>query len=202
MKKLALLLLLQSFYFVSSAQDYPIIKDTLKQAGIYKTFAEFRDNKPSQKLEYKIVHETKDYFTGPWNDGVSLTSYRLDIPKEQGRDLGVIFGFSDGKRFFVINSENTDIWSPNYAHNSNFNKLEYVGRFCVYDAVDFATVQGATIPKEVVKIIDMSNGKMSVLTVARMKKMLADKPEILKRFKEQSEKYYHIKKYIIEYLKS
>ena len=85
----------------NNLSEYAIIKDSIKKSGIYLSFEEFRDNNPSINLINNIISKEEKYNTGFMKSG-RLKYYAIDIPKKDGRKIGEIFGFSDGKQFYII----------------------------------------------------------------------------------------------------
>ncbi len=180
--------------------QYPILTDSVKKPGIYRAFEEFRQNMPSIKLSYPIIHKEVKY--GGFASDDSQTAYALNIPKKEGRDIGDVFGFCDGKDFYFIASENTDIYFPNKIHNFNFYKVEYIGRICFYDAVQNSGPNSGTVPTLRIVVININDGEINLLTKSYLKQLLIEKPELLEKFKKQDNKYQNLKEYLKEYLKN
>ncbi|RTY91361.1 hypothetical protein [Flavobacterium sp. GT3R68] len=199
MKKLSLLLFLLSSISVLAQSQYPVMKDSIINPGIYRTFAEFRNNKPTILLNHKIISDEVSY--GGFGSSNSLTAYAIDIPKKEGREIGEVFGFSDGKNFYFIASEYTDIYFPNKIHNFNFYKVESVGKYCYYDAIQNSGPNSGTIPTRRINVLNMDLGEIKLLSKSYLKELLSEKPELLERFKKQENKYQHLKEYLIEFLK-
>ena len=51
-------------------------------------------------------------------------------------------------------------------------------------------------------VLFFETGDMKVLTKSVLKEILADKPELLEKFKKQENKNAYLKQYLIEYLKN
>jgi hypothetical protein len=189
------------FLFLSCklVAQYPILTDSVKQSGIYLNFEEFKQNNPSVKLSYPIIQKQVKY--GGLGSSYSKTVYAIDIPKKEGRDIGEVFGFCDGKDFYLIASEYTDIYFPNKIHNFNFYKVEYIGKLCFYDAVQNSGPNTGTVATLGTVVIDMNTGEINLLSKSYLKELLIEKPELLEKFKKQENKYKHLKEYLKEYLK-
>lgn len=195
-----LLLIFIVLIFSKTHAQYSIQKDSILNDGIYKTFAEFRDNKPSIKLDRQIISKEVSY--GGLGSSNSLTAYAIDIPKKEGREIGDVFGFCDGKNVYLITSEYTDIYFPNKIHNFNFSKVEYIGKYCYYDVIYFSHIGNLSIPSRGTNILKLNSGEIDLLTKSLLKGIIADNIELLERFKNQENKYQHLKEYLIEYLKN
>lgn len=182
---------------------FPIIKDSLKQPGIYRTFEEFRNNSPSEKLVGVIVGVDNKYRNSIFNDPYFFKSYKIDVTKDVARDFGTVFGFCDGHKIYVVNK------AENLARiNADvFFEVNYLGRYCVFDAINFTTYINSmpgmvtTIPEKGVNIIEMNTGESKILTNGRLKKIIADNKVLLDRFKNEEDKSEHLKEYLLDYLK-
>ena len=51
--------LIFSLLSICCFSQYPILTDSVKKAGIYRTFEEFRDNKPSIILDFKVYKQDR-----------------------------------------------------------------------------------------------------------------------------------------------
>lgn len=187
------------FFSCKMVAQYPILTDSIKQPGIYLNFEEFKQNKPSIKLSNPIIYKQVKY--GGLGSSNSKTAYAIDIQKNEGREIGDVFGFCDGKNFYFIASEYTDIYFPNKIHNFNFYKVEYVGKLCFYDAVQNSGPNSGTIATLATVVIDINTGEINLLSKSYLKQLLIEKPELLEKFKKQENKYDHLKEYLKEYLK-
>ena len=210
MKKLLLILFLTLVAFGYS--QCPIVTDSIKKVGIYRDFQEFKNNNPSIKLENPIVCKSITYNDLGGNS--SMCSYAIDVDKEKGRAIGDVFGFCDGKAVYLIVTGYTNILSPNKIHNFNFFKVEYLGRYCYYDVVVVRSAPTGfgnpampaanlmvTAADKMTNVVDFNTNEIKTLTNSYLKKILADSPELLEKFKQQKSKSDYLKKYLIDYLK-
>ena len=122
MKKLILIVLFLGT--VNGFAQYPIISDLEKKPGIYRDYEEFKNNKPSLKLDYQIISKQIDL-----SEVSSIKVYALDIPKKESREIGDVFGFCDGKQIFMVSSE------EDVLHKFVFYKVEYLLKYAVFDAM-------------------------------------------------------------------
>ncbi len=201
MKKIVLVSLL--FISAISFAQFPIVKDTVRKAGIYKSFEEFRDNKPSIKLENKIV--SKPFRYGSYGND-TMSCFALDIDKQISKKMGDVFGFCDGICVYLIASE-----GESKVHKYNFCKVEYIGKLCYYYTLSSAsfnaalTASGFQYPtastnQRSVVVIDLSTGSINLLSKRYLKEILSQKPELLQKFNALKSSDQNLKQFLIEYL--
>jgi hypothetical protein len=187
-------------------REFPILKDSIKQPGIYRTFEEFRNNNPSEKLAGVIVGVDNKYRTSIFTDAYFFKSYKIDLSKEAARELGDVFGFCDGHKIYVLSRAE----SSARINNAIFYEVNYLGRYCVFDAINFTTYMNSmpgmpgmmsTLPEKGINIIEMTTGESKILTNSRLKKIISDNKVLLARFKQEEDKGEHLKEYLLDYLK-
>lgn len=185
-------------------KEFPIVKDSIKRVGIYRTFEEFRSNSPSEKFVGVIVGVETKYRSSIFNDPIFFKSYKIDVSKEIGRDLGSVFGFCDGHRIYIARAA----LDSSLITNAYFYEVNYIGRYCVYDAINYSSSIStlpnmpimSSFPEIGVNIIEMTTGESNVLTNGRLKKIIADNTVLLQQFKNEENKSAHLKEYLIDYL--
>jgi hypothetical protein len=180
-------------------RDYPIIKDNIKKPGIYVTFEEFRNNAPSIPLQSKIVPVEIKYKSGTFSEPGFFICYKLDMTNEEARQLGNVYGFSDGTKFYLaLNPKD-----PERINNPSFYGVTYVGKYCVYDVMYSSGTDNLTFYDKGTFIIDMNTGDTQMLTGGRLKRIIADDKELLAEFKGLDKKGDAVKKeYLLRYLKA
>jgi len=187
-----------------SYKEFPIVKDSIKRPGIYRTFEEFRSNSPSEKLVGVVIAVDTKYRSSIFNDPYFFKSYKIDVSKEVGRDIGSVFGFCDGHRFYIARGA----LDSSRITNASFYEVSYIGRFCVYDAINYSSSINtlpnmpvmSSFPEKGVNIIEMITGESKVLNISRLKKIIADNTVLLEQFKKEENKSEQLKKYLIDYL--
>lgn len=180
-------------------REFPIIKDEVKKSGIYKTFEEFRNNIPSLSLQGKIIAVELKYKTGTFSEPSYFTAYKLEISKEEAKKTGGVFGFSDGIKLYVI----LDYSNSERVNSPSFFAMEYLGKYCVYDAMYVSTLDNLSLYNKGVFTIDMHTGDSQLLTVGRLKRIIADDQALLAEFKESKNKTpENLKAFLLRYLKS
>lgn len=159
-----------------------IITDSVElKQGIYKSYIEFFLNKPSIPFEYDV--KSKEPIAS------SITFYRVVIDKEEGKMIGNIFGFCDGKEIYINETY------PRLKPNALFKKIEYLGIYCYF--IDHEGV-GAEY-RRIERILNIFSGEVSKLSKTSLKLILNSDTELLNEFKNQTNKGKHLKRYIIKY---
>lgn len=201
-----LIIFIISLSFNCFAQ-YPILNDSIKNRGIYKDFNEFKNNKPSIPLNYNIKVSSETIF-GNWGKE-KINFYSLDISKQQSKELGAVYGFSDGVSFYITANKDQKPRSE-FPHEPSFYKLSVLAKYPYMEILidnGMTTSQngGIFIAKSTARInlavLFFETGVVKELTKSVLKEILADKPELLEKFKKQENKNAFLKKYLIDYLK-
>jgi hypothetical protein len=178
-------------------REFAIIKDSVKKPGIYKTFEEFRSNAPSLPLQGKITPSEIKFKVR--SELASLTTYKLDIPKEEAKKIGGVFGFSDGSKFYVT----LNYKDPGRVNNAEFYELEYLGSYCIYDAVVISSLDNHTFHDKRTFMLDLYTGDALLITATRLKRILAGNAELLAEFKTADKKDEETRKaFLLRYLKA
>lgn len=150
--------------------------------GIYKTFEEFKNNRPSVEFFGRVKSQDLKY--GYLGSRKVFTEYLLKIPKEKSKEIGDVFGFCDGKDFYIATY-------PHHIYDYAFTPVEFISKDIVY----FESLDNGYLKY----ILRMDTGEIRYLTNYRIKKILKSKPVLLKEFKNQSNKSDHIKDYLIKF---
>ena len=169
-------------------------KDDLKK-GIYRNFKEFKFNSPSIELNYQYAINTRGY--GFLNSSGVVSYGRLIIEKTARKELGMVYGFCDGKNIY-INIESS--FGVDLKRNTSFNKVEYLGEYTyLEDVISNPSYNGSSTSSLSRKVIKLRNGYVSSLTKSSMRSILSNNTEMLKRFNGESNKKSVLKQYLIEY---
>ncbi|WP_339887480.1 hypothetical protein [uncultured Flavobacterium sp.] len=181
------------FFFNSSFSQYPILKDSTLKAGIYKDYKELRENSPSVQLLGGIKTETIKYNT---NGSLEyLNTYYIDVEGKKAREIGDVFGFSDGKNVFITSDYATKI------NKNEFYKLDFINRYSYFYATESSQVLDIQMNVRVEKTLNLETGEILKLTNSSLKNIISDDKELLEKFKKQKKKYLHYKEYLLNYLK-
>ena len=182
--------------------QYPILSDSIKKAGIYRTFEEFKNNNPSIILDlnnstYKIESYERKY--GNIGNRKFMNVYGLNCDERISINIGYIFGFCDGNKIYITSG------ITQYPHHKRFYEIEYLNRYSYFDFLTpFSLGTGSNIMYSEdleTKVIDLATGKYKVLSKSFIKKLISDNSELTKKFELQDNKSQHLKEYLIEYLK-
>ena len=180
--------------FLALITTYTIGQDLILNAkdykpGIYRTFEEFKYNNPSIPLDYTFYDYEELYLGG------YVTMYRLDVDKKERQALGAVFGFCDGKNFYIQESPNR------IRMLTSFSKIEYLGKYCYFEDI-ISQGTGAQLSKKLgQKIIDIETGEVSKLKKSNLTKIIADDTELLNQFQQEPRKNKILEMYLYKYIK-
>jgi len=90
MKRIILFSLLVFIFLTVTGQNL-IINDSVYKDGIYRTFEEFKHNKPSIEFNYNVIVKSRGYGLSNLADQVPF--YKIMINKKEGKSIGKVFGF-------------------------------------------------------------------------------------------------------------
>lgn len=165
-------------------------------AGIYKTFEEFKYNNPSVKLNFDIVSKTQKIGLGKGAEEV--TYYRLDFSRNKARNIGEIFGFSDGKNLY-INS-----LGGKTGYGKDFVKVKMFSKYGYFESIGQSTiVAGSVVTTSTFveyKLIDMNTGEIITLNNKKLREVMADDKKLLEAFDNEPRKQTKLREYILKYL--
>jgi len=163
----------------TASRDPYIVNAVVYNKGVYKTFDEFKHNKPSI-TDYFVIEKGKiwrTYDSGP----------RKKIKKSK------IWGYCSGDKIFV--------------RRANYNQILELGRYCYFRDQGKSEMYGSKTPllftpyKERM-IIDFNTGKIKKLTTKLMKQIFeTDDPELLTEFMAEPSKGQKLYEYLMKYNK-
>jgi hypothetical protein len=171
-----------------------IITDTIYKVGIYKNFEEFKNNNPSVEFDYDVDSIARGY--GFLRMAGKVTFYRLIINKEQGKSIGKVFGFCDGKNVYI------NEFAHQLTPNSEFSKLEYIGNYCYFQDILCTSLLNGSNTNSCYfnsKLLEIQTGKIIYLSKSTLKEVLSDNDELLHEFNNESKKKKKFKEYIIRF---
>lgn len=152
--------------------------------GIYKTIKEFKDNNPSFELVGKLISgesSSLGLFLGKSN----ISSYSFEfssIPakKRYNKQIGKIFGFSDGKNLFI---QSAVPWENDFDEGSYF-KVKYIGKnYAYFDFYIPRNDMRGSNGRDATMAILLSNGDKFILTKRIIKNLIKKDKELFKKFK-------------------
>ncbi len=142
-----------SFLSICCFSQYPILTDSVKKQGIYRTFEEFRDNKPSIILDFKIYKQDRK-LSALFNSD-RFPAYGVDVDIKVGENVGEVYGFCDGKDIYLTRD------LPIFMHYVDFFKVEILDQFCVFDytVVNLLSLMSYTELSKLTRILNLENGE-------------------------------------------
>ena len=221
MKRMILFFGLFSILLTVNSQNL-IINDTIFREGIYKTFEEFKHNKPSLQFNYNVITKSHRYVLS--NDEGQVPFYKIMINKKKGKSIGKIFGFCDGKTVYINDN------SPRLGPETEFSKIEYFGKYCYFKYVKIRKVEKqksrternmdnaknifisnnvkrimnasttVTEGRLVEKILNIESGEVMSLSTKVLRELVANDKELLEEFNKESHRSQKLMQYLIRYL--
>lgn len=84
----------------AARQTYPVLTDSVRPAGFYRTFLDFRNNSPVASPALEV--ESERMFGKGWGSISSYTPYLQEPDGKRGAQLRGAWGFSDGRQVYVF----------------------------------------------------------------------------------------------------
>ncbi len=221
MKSMILFFGLFSILLTVNGQNL-IINDSIFREGIYKTFEELKYNKPSMEFNYNVI--TKSHRYGLSNEKGQVPFYKIMINKKEGKSIGKIFGFCDGKTVYINDN------SPRLGPDTEFSKIEYFSKYCYFKYVKIRKTEKQKSRAErnmdnaknifisnnvgrimnasttviegrlVEKILNIESGKVISLSTKVLRELIANDKELLDEFNKESQRSQKLMQYLIRYL--
>lgn len=163
-----------------------ILEAKVLRGGIYKTFQEFQQNNPGNKISLSTFQKdnTVDYHIVSKRNAIFLIDNKgieQVVPEP-------LWGFSDGTKIYYID------------RSYKFNEMEVKGRYCIFSKVVTGSGFGTTNFNSYDIILDFYTGKVQHLTVSYMKSVvLVDDPELLAEFNDDALRAAMIYQYVEKY---
>jgi len=221
MKRIILFSLLVFIFLTVTGQNL-IINDSVYKDGIYRTFEEFKHNKPSIEFNYNVIVKSRGYGLSNLADQVPF--YKIMINKKEGKSIGKVFGFCDGKSVYINDN------SPRLSPETEFSKIEYFGKYCYYKRVNDRKINKPTSRAErnmndtrnirisnnvrrmmeastkvtegqlVERIINIDSGEVTTLSTKVLRELIANDKELLDEFNNESEHSEKLRQYFIRFI--
>jgi hypothetical protein len=182
----------QSVHLFNPQESVVLLKQNHLIPGLYKNFEELKNNKPSGEFNYQIEEKIKKY------QGNEITSYKLNIDKLKAKEIGIVFGFSDGKNAYL------NVNGSKLSSSTEFARLELFGNYAFYEFGNKVSVSSGTeilsVPKIEQKILDVSTGEVIKLNKNNLKDLMSDNPQLLMEFENSPNKERILKDFLLRYL--
>lgn len=190
MKKILSLILVCSLVKVSA--QLPIAEASSYSEGIYLTYEEFVNNAPSMNLSYEIKEKKGGY--GLFGLEGNIPVYFMKIKRKEAREIGAIFGFSDGKQVYI------NPWMEDLKSSVRFYPVEFIRGFCYMEYLFTTRINNSSLNDKKTMVIDLKSQKAIGLDKNSMREILAKYPNLLEAFENESRKNTKLKEYFIKYL--
>ncbi len=151
-----------------NAQDFLTTGTAHLKKGIYKNFEEFKNNAPSIELDYDVLRIYKD--TGGILDDAETAFFKLDITKAQGKSIGRVYGFCDGKNIYI------NEYKPKLKPKALFMKVGFIGTYCVFE---YQPIKNIDSMFRMNRSIDMNTGRIVGLSKKALKKLIEQENNLI-----------------------
>jgi hypothetical protein len=145
-------------------------------------------NNPSVPLHDKIYSRVVSL-----SGSKQVTYYKLDVTRNQAKESGEIFGFSDGKNQYVRQTGGTGL-------KREFVRIDNYGKYGYFEDIGYILVNSTVVPYLTFNLIDMNSGDITRIDKKHLREYLAEDPKLLEAFNNESQKDKKIKEYLIRYL--
>ena len=159
------------------------------RSGIYREWDEIRFSQPSGDFEYEVTEEVRHY--APQK---GVTYYKLNMSREEAKELGKILAFSDGKDLYISSG------GPKLASRLSFVRTETIGEYYFYEdivatpiIINNMTYMSMSRGQ---KIMNKSTGRNYLLSARKLKSIIAEDEELLTSFKSEPGKNKKLKEYL------
>lgn len=210
LKRMYKLFTLTFFCTLNVISQELITNNSSLQSGFYRDYSEMKTNNPNIKKTYS-VKEGREYTGGFMGIRPKINYYRFKITRKEAKEVGAIFGYSDGKNIYIrpgLRGDNAleRRFRLSRERRANFRELEIIGKYGYYqDLFKYTTglklnIEDHTIIDHVFVFIDFENDNFIQMNYKRVKILLKKDRELWKKFKNDSKKRKNISKYIKEYI--
>ncbi|GEM_PF-2425380 len=191
--KFILVLLLFSLNYNSTLAQTPILNAVNNyKPGIYKSFEEFVNNAPSLPFDYSISEKKRGY--GALNMGGSVVYHRIGISKKKGKEIGTVYGFSDGQFIYLSPFE------PELGPKTEFSKIKYLAPVSYYEDRDCNIVNGSRACSLSRRLISLTNGEIGRLTKKGLREILSIEPDLLEKFNNDPDRNKKLFAYYVSFM--
>lgn len=191
MRKFIFVLSFLLFQNLVTAQEAEAPENKYKP-GIYKTYSEFLTGTPSIPLNFEFKQKKHGY--GLFGMGGNIPVTYLKVKKKEGKAIGTVFGFSDGKNIYI------NPWEEELSGRVKFYQPEFIGHYCYMEYIYTLSVNGRGSHSKKEMIIDMKNHKTFELDKWTLKDLLSSNKELSESFKEERNKNAVLKDYFVKYV--
>jgi len=188
--RIKLLILIIFIPFSLCGQELITNENVVLKRGIYKNFEEFKYNKPSIKLNFKVVEEIEKF----GKDNYEHISYLLIV--DSLVNVGYVYGLCDGENIYVrenIGLEEYSFRSFKLKENTRFEVLGFVGLYSTFNTVGkgngglgiiHSTIKAIAVKKMYSFAIDITSGEVIGISKGNVKDALRADKILYKEYKD------------------
>lgn len=183
--------------FTGLSQTNDILTTEVLRKGVYRSFEEFRTNSPSLTGEFYM--KEKSEFAQSNLGSVKNKLYHLDSNGNETRIKHSVWGYCDGENVYIL-WDNDGTVLKDY-----FLKIQFLGRYCLFEDSGYNNVAGTTMVNRYYTdyVLNINNGEVFHLKNKVVKIILERDSDMLKEFKNETNKSSvrreYIKKYCLKY---
>lgn len=161
-------------------------KERIIDAGFYRNLQDLITDSAFKAVRVQIR---------PVNRNHGVIYHRLRLSKQSLKEVGNIFGFSDG-RFVYINPK-----TPKPRRLADFYRIEHLGPYIYFKEEARINPNNQIITWLAERLVDKKTGETFTLTRNRLREIITDDVELLELFNAEKGKSGKLKLYLIEYLR-
>lgn len=161
-------------------------KERIVDAGFFRNLQDLITDSAFQTVHVQIR---------PVNRNHGIIYHRLRLSRKSLKEVGNIFGFSDGK-FVYINPK-----TPKPRRLADFYRIEQVGPYLYFKEEARINPNSQIITWLAERLVDKKTGETFTLTRNRLREIITDDAELLELFNAEKGKSGKLKLYLIEYLR-
>ena len=124
-----------------------------------------------------------------------IVYHRIKLPKKERKEVGNVFGFSDGTTLYINHR------SPTPKRQTDFYRTERLGPYLYFQEIWRLYPNSLLVTWLAERLLDTETGEVFTLTRGTLTNIIADDEELLELFNAEKGKSGKLKLYLIEYLR-
>ncbi len=121
-----MMLCLLCIAYIGEAQELISGSELSLKKGFYRTYGEMKANSPSVPFNYPVGMKKACI------EEDCVYRYRIRIERSKAKQIGEIYGFSDGENIFVRIATDGSLGKNVLTPNDRFSRIDQIGRYGFY----------------------------------------------------------------------